>query len=58
MKAVIIVIGLAVFLAHNLPLAAISREIAKRSEQDRQTEVYVSTLPEVESSARLLELYH
>ena len=58
MKSIICVIVLAVVLSHYLPLAAISREIAKRSEQDRQTAVYVSTLPEVESSVELLKLYH
>jgi len=58
MRQVILVIAAAVCTAHWLPIGFINREVMRRQHQDAETAAVVSTLPEVESSARLLELYH
>ena len=57
MKTVVLVIGMAVTIAHYLPVAALSNEIARRARIDAELAAQVATLPEVESSVRLLELY-
>ena len=58
MKSVILVIGLAVLGAHYLPVAALSREVARRSRIEADTAAKFATLPENADSVRLLKLYH
>lgn len=58
MRYVLCVIVAAICIANWMPIQAINRESEIRMNRDRATAEQVSTLPEVESSARLLELYH
>lgn len=58
MRHVILVVTMAVCTAHWLPIGLLNREVMKRQRQDAETAALISTRPEVESSVRLLELYH
>lgn len=58
MRYVVLIVIVAVFIAHHLPVAALSREVARRSRIEADTAAEIATLPENADSARLLKLYH